>query len=92
MMRNIALGLAAATIAIGGSTMSASAIPAKICKGTFYESGASRLTPRERQCVRAILRELAELTPRERAYLRGVVRERLAQRERLHRHGPYGLR
>jgi hypothetical protein len=106
MMRNIAIGLAAATIAIGGSTLSASALHGQksgIDKGSMsYEEerergriagyepdrfdGISRLTPREREHVRRIVREgVAELTPRERAHLRGVIRERLAglERERL---------
>jgi hypothetical protein len=50
--------------------------------------GISRLTPREREHARRIVREgVAELTPRERAHLKGVIRERLAEitgeRERL---------
>jgi hypothetical protein len=89
MMRNIAIGLAAATIAIGGSTLSASALYGQesgISKGSM-----SRLTPRERERLRGVVRErFAELTPRERERLRGMVRERFAeltplQRERISR-------
>jgi hypothetical protein len=156
MMRNIAIGLAAATIAIGGSTLSASALHGQkngVKDSMSYEKehergriagyesdrfdGISRLTPRERARIAGIIRErvaeltprerqhllggirerLAELTPHERAHLKGVIRERLAElspmerrrlggmmmresyeqlnrleRERLHRHGAYGLR
>jgi hypothetical protein len=155
MMRSIAIGLAAATIAIGGSTLSVSAAEAQhsgISKGSVSRSGArtygyydegltardrehvrrimresfaeltprerehlrgairerlAGLTPREREHLRGVVRErLGELNPRERAYLRGIIRERLAElstpreradltrieRERLYRHGPYGLR
>jgi hypothetical protein len=86
MMRNIAIGLAAATIAMAGSTLSASAHYGQesgISKGSM-----TRLAPREREHLRGIVHErLAELTPREREHLRGIVRERLAEltpREREH--------
>jgi hypothetical protein len=100
MMRNIAIGLAAATIAMGGSTLSASALHGQksgitqksgMSKGTygFYEE--ERLTPREREHARRIMREgFAELTPREREHLRGAIRERVAgltPGERVHLRG-----
>ncbi len=87
MMRNIAIGLAAATIAIGGSTLSASALYGQesgISKGSM-----SRLTPLQRERVRGAVRErYAELTPLQRERVRGAVRERFAeltplQRERI---------
>ncbi len=125
MMRSIAIGLAAAAIAIGGSTLSASAFHGQksgISKGpvsgaiqtpsfgsrtygyeqdrrrdriTEYELNrldrGSRLTPREREHVRRVVREgFAELTPREREYFRGAIRERIAElspRERAHLRG-----
>ena len=125
MMRSIAIGLAAAAIAIGGSTLSASALhgqKSSISKGpvsgaikapsfgsrtygyeeergrgriTEYELNrlerGSRLTPREREHVRRVVREgFAELAPREREYLRGAIRERIAglsPREREHLRG-----
>jgi FixJ family two-component response regulator len=108
MMRSIAIGLAAVAIAIGGSTLSASALHGQksgISKGNvsrsvkhhrfgprtygFYEE--ERLTPREREHARRIMREgFAELTPREREHLRGAIRERVAgltSREREHLRG-----
>ncbi len=125
-MRSVAIGLAAASIAIGGSTLSASALHGQksgISMGpvsgaikstrfgprtygfheegrgrgriTEYElnrlEGGSKLTPREREHVRRVVREgFAELTPREREYLRGAIRERIAglsPREREHLRG-----
>jgi hypothetical protein len=104
MMRNIAFGLAAATIAIGGSTLSASALYGQesgISKGSMSGSVKSqRFGPRtygfyDEERGRG-------LTPLQRERLRGMVRERFAeltplQRERisrfvLGRHGPYGSR
>jgi hypothetical protein len=99
MMRNIAIGLAAATIALGGSTLSASALYGKesgVSKGMSgsvqREHGRAReladLTPLQRERLKGIAHErLAELTPRQRAHLRGITRQ-LAdltplQRERL---------
>jgi hypothetical protein len=125
MMRKIAIGLAAAAIAIAGSTLSASALYGQksgISKGhvsgamktpgfksrtygyeeergrgriTEYElnrmNKGSRLTPREREHVRSVVREgFAELTPREREHLRGAIRERIAElspRQREHLKG-----
>jgi hypothetical protein len=85
MMRNIAIGLAAGTIALGGSTLSASALYGK-------ESGIMRGSV-QREDGRA--RELADLTPLQRERLKGITRERYEQsspveRER-HRQGPYGV-
>jgi hypothetical protein len=90
MMRNIAIGLAAATIAIGGSTLSASALYGQesgIRKGSMSGSVKSqRFGPRtygfyDEERGRG-------LTPLQRERLRGTVRERFAeltplQRERL---------
>ena len=87
MMRNIAIGLAAATIAIGGSTLSASALYGQ--ESAISKGSMSRLTPSERERLRGMVRErYAELTPLQRERLRGMVRERYAeltplQRERL---------
>ena len=77
MVRNIAIGLAAAIIAIGGSTLSVSALYAQesgITKGSMSGSVKSE--------------RYAELTPLQRERLRGKVRERFAdltlpQRERI---------
>jgi hypothetical protein len=122
MMRSIVIGLATATIVIGGSTLSASALHGQksgVSKGPVsgaiktpsfgsrtygYEEErgrgritghelnrleeGSRLTPREREHVRKVVREgFAELTPREREHIRGAIRERIADlspRERAH--------
>ena len=96
MMRNIAIGLAAATIAIGGSTLSVSALYGQesgISKGGMSRSVKSHrfaeLTPLQRERLRRIVRErYTELTPLQRERLRGMVRERFAdltplQRERV---------
>ena len=76
MMRNIAIGLAAATIAIGGSTLSVSALYGQesgISKGSM-----SRLTPLQSERLRGIVRErFADLTPMQRERIRGFVRERV---------------
>jgi Spy/CpxP family protein refolding chaperone len=95
MMHNIAIGLAAATIAIGGSALSASALYGQesgIGKGMSgsiqgeHGRGApanSDLTPLQRERLKGIARErLAELTPRQRADLRRITGQ-LADRERL---------
>src|SRR5260370_5753205 len=90
MMRNIAISSPAATIAIGGSTLSVSALYGQesgISKGSM--SGSAELTPLQRERIRGMVRErYAELTPLQRERLRGTVRERFAeltplQRERL---------
>jgi hypothetical protein len=96
MMRNIAIGLAAATIAIGGSTLSGSALYGQesgISKGMSgsvqgeQSRGVAReladLTPLQRERLKGITRErLAELTPRQRRHLRRIAGQ-LAERERL---------
>jgi hypothetical protein len=96
MMRNIAIGLAAATIVIGGSTLSASTLygqESSISKGSMSGSVKSdrnaELTPLQRERLKGMVRErYAELTPLQRERLKGKVRERFAeltpmQRERL---------
>src|SRR5258706_83260 len=105
MMRNIAIGLAAATIVIGGSTLSVSALYGQesgISKGSMSGSikgdRFAELTPLQRERLRGKVRErYTQLTPLQRARLRGKVRERYEQltpleRERLYRHGLYGSR
>ena len=96
MMRNIAIGLAAVTIAIGGSTLSVSALQGQE-SGTSKDSMSrsvkshrlAELTPLQREHLRKIVRERsADLTPMQREHIKGVVRERLAdltptQRERI---------
>src|SRR5215470_15684721 len=96
MMRNIAIGLAAATIAIGGSTLSVSALYGQesgISKGSMSGSVNSdrfaELTPTQRERLRGKVRErFADLTPMQRERIREFARERFAeltpmQRERL---------
>ena len=93
MMRNIAIGLAAATIAIGCSALSASALNGQqsgISKGSMSGSANSdRFGPRTYGFSdQGPGKRLSELTPGERERLRGTVRERLSeltplQRERL---------
>ena len=96
MMRNIAIGLAAATIAIGGSTLSVSALYGQesgISRGSMTGSVKgdrfAELTPLQRERLRGMVRErFADLTPMQRERIKGFVRERLAeltpaQRERL---------
>ena len=95
MMRNIAIGLAA-TIALGGATLSASTLYGQesgISKGMSgsvqgeHGRGVSRehaeLTPLQRERLKGIARErFAELTPRQRAHLREI-EGKLGERERL---------
>jgi hypothetical protein len=95
MMRNIAIGLAAATIAIGGSTLSASALSGQesgISKGSMsrsYGSVAGYKPDRFDEVSRSDRgNRISRLTPLQRERLRGKVRERYAeltpmQRERL---------
>ena len=95
MMRNIAIGLAAATIAIGGSTLSVSALSGQesgISKGSMSESAKShRFGPRTygfNEEERGRSNRFGDLTPTQRERLRGMVRERFAeltpkQRERV---------
>src|SRR5215475_14249490 len=75
MMRNIAIGLAAATIAIGSSALSASA---------GQERGISKGMSRSAQPEhgRGGARELADFTPLQRAHLRRIAGQ-LADRERI---------
>ena len=94
MMRNIAIGLAAATIAIS-STLSVSALYGQesgISKGSMSGSvkshrfGARTYGFYDEERGRG--NRLAELTPTQRERLRGIVRERFAeltptQRERV---------
>jgi Spy/CpxP family protein refolding chaperone len=90
MMRNIAIGLAAAAIAIGGSTLSVSALYAQeSSKGSMSGTVKShRFGPRTYNEERGRVNRFAELTPRQRGRLREIARERYAeltprQRERL---------
>ena len=95
MMRNIAIGLAAATIAIGGSTLSVSALYGQesgISKGSMSGSVKShRFGPRTYGFYdeeRGRGNRFSELTPIQRERLREIVRERFAdltpmQRERI---------
>jgi hypothetical protein len=87
MMRNVAIGLAAATIAIGGSTLSASTLygpESGISKGSMSGSVKSHfadLTPMQRERIGEFVRQrFAELTPRsmQGERLRGIVRERFS--------------
>jgi Spy/CpxP family protein refolding chaperone len=98
MMRYVAIGLAAATIAIGGSTLSASAVYGQesgISKGMSgsvqgkHGRAVTRqradLTPLQRERLKGIARErFAELTPRQRAHLRRIAGD-VAEREHLHK-------
>ena len=95
MMRNIAIGLAAATIVLGGSTLSGSALYGQesgISEGSMSGSVKSqRFGPRTygfSDEERGRGNRFAELTPTQRERLRGKVRERFAdltpmQRERI---------
>jgi hypothetical protein len=92
MMRNIAIGLAAATIAIGGSTLGVSALYGQesgIGKGSMSGSAKSHhFGQRTYNEERGRGNHFAELTPRARERLRESARERDAeltprQRERL---------
>src|SRR5215470_9034593 len=92
MMRNIAIGLAAATIAIGGSTLSASALSGQesgISKGSMSGSVAGYKPDRFDEVYRSDRgNRISQLTPLQRERLKGIARERLAeltprQRERL---------
>lgn len=93
MLRSIAIGLAAATIAMGGSTLIASSAPSGqqqsgISKGQSHR-GMSRSggaygyeTEREGGITRSELNEVdrgSNLSPRERDHVRSVVREGFAE-------------
>jgi len=91
MMRNIAIGLAAATIAIGGSTLSVSTLYAHesgISKSSMSGSVKSdRFGPRTYNGERGGANRFSELTPRQRGRLREIARERYAEltpRQREH--------
>ncbi len=91
MMRNIAIGLAAATIAIGGSTLSASALYGQesgISKGNMSRSydeerGRGRVGRYKPDRFDEVSRSdhgnrISRLTPMQRERLSGMVRERFA--------------
>ena len=90
MMRNIAIGLAAATIAIGGSTLSASALSGQesgISKGSmsrsYEERGGGSVAGYKPDRFDEVSRpergnRISQLTPMQREHLRGIVRERFA--------------
>jgi len=100
MMRNIAIGLAAATIAIGGSTLSASALSGQesgISKGSMSRSydeerGGGRVAGYKPDRFDEVSRSdrgdrTSRLTPLQRERLKGIARERLAElspRQRAH--------
>jgi hypothetical protein len=100
MMRNIAIGLATATITIGASVLSAESGVSKGSMGwsvTGHRVGSrthgfAELTPHERMYLRAIVGERYErLSPVERERLMGIMRERVAElppreRKRLKAH------
>src|SRR6266853_574747 len=91
MVRNIAIGLAAATIAIGGSTLSASALYGQesgISKGNMSRSydeerGRGRVAGYKPDRFDEVSRSdhgnrISRLTPMQRERLSGMVRERFA--------------
>jgi hypothetical protein len=100
MMRNIAIGLAAATIAIGGSTLSASALSGQesgISKGSMSRSydeerGGGRVAEYKPDRFDEVSRpdrgnRISQLTPLQRERLKGIAQERLAEltpRQRAH--------
>jgi hypothetical protein len=91
MMRNIAIGLAAAAIAVGGSTLSVSALYGQesgISKGSMSGSVKShRFGPSTYNEKLGRGNRTAELTPRARERLRDIGRERSAEltpRQREH--------
>jgi hypothetical protein len=97
MMRNMAIGLVAAAVSIGASTLSAQSGVGKGSMGWSVNGhrsgprahGLAELTPHERIHLRATLGErYGRLGPLERQRLMGIVRERAAEltpreRERL---------
>ena len=86
MMRNMAIGLTAATIAIGGSTLSGSALYGQesgISKGSMSglvnSERYAELTPMQRERLRGKVRErFADLTPMQRERIREFARQRIA--------------
>jgi Protein of unknown function (DUF3106) len=104
MMRNIAIGLAAATIAIGGSTLSASALSGQesgISKGSMSRSydeerGGGRVAGYKPDRFDEVSRSdrgdrISRLTPMQRERLRGIVRERYADLTPLQRERLRGI-
>jgi hypothetical protein len=92
MMRNIAIGVAAAAIALGGSTLSASALHGH--KNGIGKGGMSYEEQRERGRIAGYEPDrfdgIRRLAPREREHVRSIVREGVAQltpRERAHLRG-----
>jgi hypothetical protein len=89
MMRNIAIGLAAATIAIGGSTLGASALHGQ--KSSISKGGVSGTLKMPRTYgFYGEERERGGLTPGEREHVRRIMREGFAEltpREREHLRG-----
>ena len=92
-MRNIAIGLAAATIVIGDSTLTVSAgQESGIGKGSTGSVKSHHTGPRTYNQERACRNRFAELTPRARERLGEIARERYGeltprQRERLEQIG-----
>jgi hypothetical protein len=87
MMRNMAIGLAAAAIAVGASTLSAESGVGKGSMGWYVTGdrvaprthGLAGLTPHQRIHLRAILGERYErLSPPERERLMAIAREHVA--------------
>jgi hypothetical protein len=95
MIRKIAIGLAAATIAIGGPTLSASALQSQSMESGISKGSASPSTKSHRFGPRTYGfyergrgERFSELTPLQRERLRGMARQRFSeltplQRERL---------
>lgn len=89
MMRSIAIGLAAATIALGGSTLSASALHGQKNGMSEGSMSGSAKTHHYRSGTYGYY-EGERLTPRERARARKIMREGFAEltpREREHVRG-----
>jgi hypothetical protein len=87
MMRNIAIGLAAATVAIGGSALTASAVygqASSSSEGGMSEPAKSHrlaeITPTQHERFRGIVGEhFADLTPMQRERIGAFVRQRFAE-------------
>jgi Protein of unknown function (DUF3106) len=104
MMRKIAIGLAAATVVIGGSTLGVSALYGQesgISKGSVSGSIKSHrfhdLPLQRKRLWGTVGQRFANLAPLQRQRLRGTMRERFhdltpLERERLYRHGHYDRR
>lgn len=88
MMRNIAIGLAAVTIAMGGSTLNASALHGQ--RSGISKSNVSPSATTQRFGPRTYGYEEERLTPREREHARRIMHEGFAEltpREREHLRG-----